>query len=170
MKEYEKLNRKAPFSGVIADVDPDLFLGEWVPKSFALVTLINDQEWVVDCYVEEADLRRLDMGNWGRFIPDAPGLRGFGLSVISIDRDATRLLTEGALSSIAGGEILVRQQNNKLIPERAIYRVRLKVDGNPSKLSTGYIRGRVVIFAWPKSILGDAITNGLAVFVREAGF
>jgi putative peptide zinc metalloprotease protein len=170
MKEYEKLNRKAPFSGVIADVDPDLFLGEWVPKSFPLVTLINDKDWVVDCYVEEADLRRLDMGNWGRFIPDAPGLRGFGLSVISIDRDATRLLTEGALSSIAGGEILVRQQNNKLIPERAIYRVRLKVDGNPSKLSTGYIRGRVVIFAWPKSILGDAITNGLAVFVREAGF
>ena len=170
MKEYEKLNRKAPFSGVIADVDPDLFLGEWVPKSFALVTLINDKEWVVDCYVEEADLRRLDMGNWGRFIPDAPGLGGLGLSVISIDRDATRLLTEGALSSIAGGEILVRQQNNKLIPERAIYRVRLKVDGNPSKLSTGYIRGRVVIFAWPKSILGDAITNGLAVFVREAGF
>ena len=170
MKEYEKLNRKAPFSGVIADVDPDLFLGEWVPKSFPLVTLINDKDWVVDCYVEEADLRRLDMGNWGRFIPDAPGLGGLGLSVISIDRDATRLLTEGALSSIAGGEILVRQQNNKLIPERAIYRVRLKVDGNPSKLSTGYIRGRVVIFAWPKSILGDAITNGLAVFVREAGF
>jgi putative peptide zinc metalloprotease protein len=169
-KEYEKLNRKAPFSGVIADVDPDLFLGEWVPKSFPLVTLIDDKEWIVDCYVEEADLRRLDMGNWGRFIPDAPGLRGFGLRVISIDRDATRLLTEGALSSIAGGEILVRQQNNKLIPERSIYRVRLKVDGNPSKLSTGYIRGRVVIYAWPKSILGDAITNGLAVFVREAGF
>lgn len=170
MKEYEKLNRKAPFSGVIADVDPDLFLGEWVPKSFPLVTLINDKDWVVDCYVEEADLRRLDMGNWGRFIPDAPGLGGLGLSVISIDRDATRLLTEGALSSISGGEILVRQQNNKLVPERSIYRVRLKVDGHPSKLSTGYIRGRVVIFAWPKSILGDAITNTLAVFVREAGF
>ena len=170
MKEYEKLNRKAPFSGVIADVDPDLFLGEWVPKSFPLVTLINEKEWIVDCYVEEADLRRLDMGNWGRFIPDAPGLGGLGLSIISIDRDATRLLTEGALSSIAGGEILVRQQNNKLIPERSIYRVRLKVDGHPSKLSTGYIRGRVVIFAWPKSILGDVITNGLAVFVREAGF
>lgn len=170
MREYEKLNRKAPFSGVIADVDPDLFLGEWVPKSFALVTLINDREWVVDCYVEEADLRRLDLGNWGRFIPDAPGLSGVGLSVISIDRDATRLLTEGALSSISGGEILVRTQNNKLIPERSIYRVRLRVDGHPAKISTGYIRGRVVIYAWPKSILGDAISNSLAVLVREAGF
>ncbi|MBU3581996.1 HlyD family efflux transporter periplasmic adaptor subunit [Polynucleobacter sp. AP-Capit-er-40B-B4] len=170
LKEYEKLNRRAPFSGVIADIDPDLFLGEWVPKSFSLVTLITEKDWIVDCYVEEDDLRRLDTGNWGRFIPDAPGVRGVGLSIISIDKDATRVLAEGSLSSLAGGEILVRQQNNKLIPERAIYRVRLKVDGHPDKLSTGYIRGRVVILAWPKSILGDAIRNGLAVFIREAGF
>lgn len=169
-KEYEKLNRKAPFSGVIADSDPDLFLGEWVPKSFSLVTLISEKDWIVDCYVEEDDLRRLDTGNWGRFIPDAPGVKGVGLSIISIDKDATRVLAEGSLSSVAGGEILVRPQNNKLIPERAIYRVRLKVDGYPSKISTGYIRGRVVIFAWPKSILGDAIRGGLAVFIREAGF
>ena len=169
-KEYDKLNRKAPFSGVIADVDPDLFLGEWVPKSFSLVTLITEKDWIVECYVEEDDLRRLDTGNWGRFIPDAPGVRGVGLSVISIDKDATRVLAEGSLASLAGGEILVRPQNNKLIPERAIYRVRLKVDGHPDKLSTGYIRGRVVMLAWPKSILGDAIRNGLAVFIREAGF
>jgi putative peptide zinc metalloprotease protein len=170
LREYERLNRRAPFAGLIADVDPDLFLGEWVPKSFSLVTLITDKDWIVDCYVDEDDLRRLDTGNWGRFIPDAPGLRGVGLTVISIEKDATRVLTEGSLSSVAGGEILVRPQNNKLIPERAIYRVRLKVDGHPSKISTGYIRGRVVIFAWPKSILGDVIRNGLAVFIREAGF
>jgi putative peptide zinc metalloprotease protein len=170
MEEYERLNKKAPFAGIIADVEPDLFLGEWVPKSFSLVTLIDGKDWIVDCYVEEADLKRLDLGNWGRFIPDGPGLGSTGLSVIAIDRDATRILSEGALSSFAGGEILVRHQNNKLIPERAIYRVRLKVDGDPSKLSTGYIRGRVVIFAWPKSILGDAMRNGLAVLIREAGF
>ena len=170
MKEYGRLNRKAPFSGVIADVDPDLFLGEWVSKSSPLVTLIDGNNWVVDCYVEEADLRRLDLGNWGRFIPDAPGVGGVGLSVISIDKDATRILTEGTLSSVAGGEVLVRPQNNKLVPEHSIYRVRLKVDGHPDKLSTGYIRGRVVILAWPKSTLGDIIRGGLATFVREAGF
>lgn len=170
MEEHERLNKKAPFSGVIADVDPDLFLGEWVPKSFALVTLIDGKDWVVDCYVEESDLKRLDLGNWGRFIPDAPGVLGVGLSVISIDKDATRVITEGALTSVAGGEILVRPQKDKLIPERALYRVRLKVDGNPSKISTGYIRGRVVIFGWPKSIMGDVIRGGLALFIREAGF
>lgn len=170
INEYERLNRKAPFSGVIVDVDPDLFLGEWVSKSSAVVTLIDGENWIVDCFVDEADLRRLDIGNWGRFIPDAPGVHSVGLSVVSIDKDSTRALTEGVLSSLAGGEILVRQQANKLVPEHSIYRVRLKVDGHPSRLSTGYIRGRVVILAWPKSILGDLIRGGLATFVREAGF
>jgi putative peptide zinc metalloprotease protein len=30
--EYDKLNRKVAFAGTVIDVDPDLFLGEWVSK------------------------------------------------------------------------------------------------------------------------------------------
>ena len=169
-KEQERLNPRAVFSGVIADVEPDLFVGEWVSKGLPLVTLIDDQRWVVDCYVEEADLKRLGRGNWGRFIPDGPGLTGVGLSVLSIDKDATRILTEGALSSLAGGELMVRPQEKKLIPERAVYRVRLRVDGWMPGASEGYLRGRVVIAAWPKSVLGDFVRGALATLVREAGF
>lgn len=169
-REDERLHPDAPFAGVITDVEPDLFVGEWVPKTFYLVTLIDDKNWVVDCYVDEADLKRLDIGNWGRFFPDGPGLGSIGLDVIRIDRDATRVLTEGSLASTAGGEVLVRPKDNKLYPEHSIYRVRLKVDGHPGKISTGYLRGRLVIFAWPKSILGDFIRGALATLVREAGF
>lgn len=167
--EQKNLAQKSLFAGVIIDVDPDLFLGEWVSKSSALVTLINDKDWVVDCYVEEADLQRIEKGNWGRFVADAPGVGAVNLTVIDIDRDATRVLTEGVLTSAGGGEILVRPQQNKLIPERAVYRVRLKVDSE-EKLSTGYIRGRVAIYGWPKSILGEFIRLGLATLVRETGF
>jgi putative peptide zinc metalloprotease protein len=168
--EKYRLNAIAPFSGSIVDVDPDLFVGEWVPKGMQLVTLIDDAHWVVDCYIEEADLNRIDVGNWGKFIPESPGLTALGLSVISIDRDASKTLIDGALASTAGGQILVRQQGNRVIPERAIYRVRLRVDGHPNKLSTGYLRGSVTIFGWPKSVLGDVLRGGLATFVREAGF
>jgi putative peptide zinc metalloprotease protein len=170
MAEYEKLNRKAPFAGTVIDVDPDLFLGEWVSKSSALVAIVDGNNWVVDCYVAEDDLRRIDKGNWARFVAEAPGVGAVGLTVVSIDRDATRVLAEGALASVYGGEVLVREQNNKLIPERAVYRVRLKVDGTTAKLSTGYIRGRVVILAWPKSMLGDFVRGGLSTLVREFGF
>lgn len=169
LDEQKNLAQKALFAGVIVDADPDLFLGEWVAKSSALVTLINDKDWVVDCYVEEADLQRIEKGNWGRFVADAPGVGAVNLTVVDIDKDATRVMTEGVLTSAAGGEILVRPQQNKLIPERAIYRVRLKVDGT-EKLSTGYIRGRVAIYGWPKSILGEFIRLGLATAWRETGF
>ena len=169
-REYERLMPKAPFAGVIADVEPDLFVGEWMPKGTTLVTLIDPDQWVVDCYVDEADLKRLDKGNWGRFIPDGHGLLGVGLSVLSIDRDATRVLTEGALSSVAGGEVMVRSHDKKMIPEHAVYRVRLKVDGWLPGGTEGYLRGRVVMLAWPKSVMGDFVRGALATLVREAGF
>jgi putative peptide zinc metalloprotease protein len=169
-KEFDRLHPQANFDGVITDVDPDLFLGEWVPKAFQLLTVIDDKNWIVDCYIDEADLKRLDRGNWGRFIPDGQGLQSVGLKVIRIDYDATHVLKEGALASVSGGEIIVRSKDNKLIPERSVYRVRLKVDGHPDQISTGYLRGRVVIFAWPKSFLGDFIRSTLATIMREAGF
>ena len=168
--ERGRLSSIAPFSGSIVDAEPDLFVGEWVPTGMKLVTLIDDQHWVVDCYIDESDLQRIDLGNWGRFVPEAPGLGSVGLTVLSIDRDASKTLIDGSLGSNAGGQVLVRQQGNKVTPERAIYHVRLRVYGDPGMISTGYLRGAVTIFAWPKSILGDVLRGGLATFVREAGF
>lgn len=170
LKEKARLNQVATFDGVVVDSDPDLFVGEWIPKATPLVTLIDERHWVVDCYVEESDLKRLDKGNWGRFIPDGQGLKTVGLSIISIEKDATHVLRDGALANLSHGEIMVREQNKKLIPEHAIYRVRLKVDGNPGKIATGNLRGRVTILAWPKSLFGDAIRGFLATVVRELGF
>ncbi len=168
--EKGRLNPLAPFTGVIADVEPDLFNGEWVPKGMELVRLIDDHNWIVDTYIEESDLRRLDDGNWGWFVPEAAGLPDSWLSVVSIDRDASRTLGDAALSSTTGGQVLARVQNNKFYPEHAVYRVRLKANFLGEKISTGHLRGRVVILAWPKSIAGDLIRGALTTFVREAGF
>ncbi|MBT8588460.1 HlyD family efflux transporter periplasmic adaptor subunit [Polynucleobacter paneuropaeus] len=168
--ERERLHPIAPFDGLIVDVEPDLFVGEWIPKGMALIRVIDDKNWVVDSYIEEADLHRLDNGNWGWFIPEAPGLPDVWLSIISIDRDASRILPDGPLGSTAGGQILVRPQNNKMYPERAVYRVRLRASSTDKIISTGHLRGRVVILAWPKSILGDLIRGSIATIMRESGF
>ena len=169
-KEKERLNPLAPFKGVVVDVEPDLFVGEWLPKNAQLMTLIDDSAWIVEAYVEEADLKRLDVGNWGRFIPEGRGLNGVNLRILSIDTDASRVLTEGVLASTAGGEILVRQQDKKIVPERAIYRVKLQVLGHPELISTGYLRGRVTLLAWPKSILGDFLKGVFTTLMREVTF
>lgn len=169
-KERDRLKPMAPFTGEIVDISPDLFLNEWLPKNTLVVSMIDPSSWVVDTYISEADLKRIDIQHIGWFQPEAPGISNYKLTVISIDRDATEVLTEGMLGSISGGNILVRTQNNKVIPENAIYHVRLKVDHLSEKLSTGYLRGHVVILAWPKSMIGETIKKTFANLIREASF
>ena len=169
-KERDRLRPIAPFTGEIVDVEPDLFLNEWLPKNTTALSMIDPKHWVVDCYITEADLKRIDLKNLGWFKPDAPGVANYRLTVISIDRDASKVVSDRSLASTHGGEVLVRMQNNVPIPENAIYHVRLRVDHLHEKISTGYLRGRVVILAWPKSMMGDVIKNTLANLIREASF
>ena len=169
-KERDRLKPLAPFTGEIVDVDPDLFLNEWLSKNATVLSMIDPKHWVIDCYITEADLKRIDLKNIGWFKPEAPGVPNYRLTVISIDRDASKIVSDGSLTSTHGGEVLVRMQNNKPIPENAIYHVRLSVDHLHEKISTGYLRGHVVILAWPKSLMGDVIKNTLANLIREASF
>jgi len=158
------------FDGVVTDVEPDLFVGEWIPKGMSLARVIDDHQWIVDTYVDELDLRRMDLGYWGWFVPEAAGLPDVRLQVVSIDRNAISVLPDAALATTAGGQVTVRVQGNKLYPERTLYRVRLKAVSLHEKLSTGHLRGRVVILGWPKSLMGDLVGHALATLIREAGF
>lgn len=92
------------------------------------------------------------------------------LQVVSIDRNAISVLPDAALATTSGGQVTVRVQGNKLYPERTLYRVRLKAISLHEKLSTGHLRGRVVILGWPKSLMGDLVGHALATLIREAGF
>ena len=160
----------APFNGEILDIQPDVQVGDWVPKGFKLTTLANTHDWIVDTYIEESDLSRIQTGSRGRFIAETPGLGAMMLQVISIDQDASRTLPDAALAASSGGQILVRQQNNMLIPERSIFRVRLHVTSETGKIATGYLRGAVVIYGWPQSIIGNFLRSGFGTLIRELGF
>lgn len=160
----------APFNGEILDVRPDVHVDDWVPKGFRIATFANTHEWIVDTYVEESDLSRIGLGHRGRFIAETPGLGTVSLEVISIDQDASRTLPDPSLAASSGGQILVRQQNDLLIPERSIFRVRLRVVSGTEKMATGYLRGSVVIYGWPQSIIGNFLRSGFGTLIREAGF
>ena len=170
LAEQQRLAPAAPFAGQVMDVVPDIHVGDWVPKGQRLATFANPSTWIVDTYVEESDLPRLEVGNWARFIPESPALPALNLKVIEIDWDASRTLLDPALGAMAGGQILVRQKNQSLIPERSVFRVRLAVQGNPGQVSTGHLRGAVAILGWPRSILGEFLRGTLTTLVREMGF
>lgn len=168
--EGMRLHPVAPFQGVIADVEPNLLVGQWVPKGMSLVRLMDDQRWIVDTYVDEFDLRRLEVGHWAWFVPEAAGLPDIRLRVMSIEKDAIQTLSDPALATTAGGQIMVRVSGNKLYPEHALYRVRLEAVSLHEQISTGHLRGRVAILGWPKSVMGDLARHALATVLREAGF
>jgi len=89
--------------------------------------------------------------------------------VVRIDRDATRALPDAMLAVGHGGEVLVRERNNQLIPERAVYRVVLAVE-EAAPAQAHVLRGSVVIYGRPKSLAGDFLRSGAALAIREAGW
>lgn len=170
ISERSRLRPVANFSGRVVDIDPDLYAGAWLARNTHVLTVINDDDWIVDTYVTDAELSRIDIGNWARFVPQGVGLSAAWGRVADIDTDTTRVMTDGPLTSFAGGEVLVRQQNNRVVPERAVYRVRIKLDRKPGMETAGVLRGRVTILGYPKSIAGDVVRGSIATLVREAGF
>jgi putative peptide zinc metalloprotease protein len=57
-----RLSLRAPFDGVLHDLDHQLAAGVWVKSLQPLGMLVNPARWVVDAYVAEADLGRLAVG------------------------------------------------------------------------------------------------------------
>jgi putative peptide zinc metalloprotease protein len=170
LAQSQRLVPVAPFAGQVMDVMPDIHVGDWVPKGERLATFADPSSWVVDTYVQESDLERLSVGNWARFVPDAPGLPAMNLKVVEVDEDASRTLLDPELGAQAGGDVLVRQSGQSLIPERSVFRVRLQVHGDPGMVSTGHIRGSVAILGWPRSLFGEFLRGMFTTVVREMGF
>jgi putative peptide zinc metalloprotease protein len=75
------------------------------------------------------------------------------------------------LAAQHGGQIVARERNGRLIPQQAVYRVMLQVEGNQPGVSAGHaLRGRVVINGEGKSLLGDYLRTAATVVLREAGW
>ena len=144
-------------------------MGESVGRQQQLGVLIDPKAWGVETYLGDAEVERIAVGDSGRFVPETPGLPTRSLKVVRIDRDATRALPDAMLAVGHGGEILVRERNGQLIPERAVYRVVLAVqdaDAPPGRV----LRGSVTIHGEPKSLAGDFIRSAAALLIRESGW
>lgn len=166
-RERQRFEMRAPFAGVLADLGPELHAGVWVNRQERLGVLVDPAHWQVETYLDETEVQRVKTGDTGRFYAEASGERSFRLKVIRIDPDATRLLPDPILSVQHGGQIITRERNGQLIPEKAIYRVVLDVEGRPNSFRAQ--RGQVVIDGKARALLGDYLRSGLSVLIRESG-
>lgn len=159
---------RAPFNGVAVDLTPDLHEGRWVSKAEPLLAVRSRGRPRFEVYVDEDAVHRITIGARGRFFPDDIDVRPIPVTVEDVDRTALSELYLPYAASVYGGQVPVRQAENRLIPERAIFRVRLapieKVTSPVTEL-----RGVAHIYTAPVSLL-DGVWRAVAVvFLRESG-
>lgn len=170
-QRIEKLTIKADFDGIVRVVESDLKVNDWVSERQELINLINPEKSEIFAFVEQRDLERIAKGDTAVFIDNSGRLDTIQIRVINIDKDSTRILEEAVLGSVHGGDILVRQLDNQLIPERSIYRVIFEISSE-QVLTTELpkLLGRVVIFGEERAWINDYLKSAMAVLHKELGF
>ena len=171
--EAHRYRLSASGNGVLRDVDPDIRAGEWFARNELLGRVVAPEKYEVLAYVEEADIKRINVGDSAFFVQSSGVGSTLNLTVRSIDQDASRLLSEPALSTLAGGNIQVRTMQGALHPERPIYRVVLDVAQSlpeGGEILQHRWRGKVSIRGSWEAPAAQFVKTAASVFWREAGF
>lgn len=165
----DRLELRTPFAGKIGDAELGLGISQWVKGGEKLGVVYAPGRMVVETYLQEEDIRRVRLGQSGRFVSDG-GEGSLDLEVIAVDRDATRSLPDGLLTTVAGGHVAVRIQDGKRVPDQAIYRVLLAVRSDPETLANRKWRGHVAIDGAWAPLAAPFVNRAVGVLLREAGF
>ena len=170
--DLARYSLEAPFAGRLRDIDPDLRPGQWVAPRERLAVLVGDGRIVVETYLDEEVVRRVEAGAPGIFFSESLAGPVLSVRVVQIDADATRVLPSGVLSAQAGGHVLTRQNKDKgeLVPELGVYRVLLEVETPIGELAGQTWRGRLSIRGAPESLAGRYARQAWAILTRESGF
>ena len=169
--ERQQFLPQAPYAGRFFWADPDLSVGQWVGRREALGVLVaQGTAWRAETWLDEDQVARVRVGQTAVFWPDSATGRMLQLQVAAVDQDAARTLPRHELASVLGGHVVTREKNGQLVPERAVYRVSLDVQGMPEDMQALSWRGRIVIHADSASPAARYLRQALAVLVRESGF
>ncbi|MFP8776925.1 HlyD family efflux transporter periplasmic adaptor subunit [Hydrogenophaga sp. RWCD_12] len=172
--ERGRLTLRAPFDGVLRDVDHGLAPGVWVKPREPLAVLVDHGQWVIDAYIAEADMARLKVGQNVRAGLMANALSWSDGRVESIDVSRTLVLPTTMLDANNGGPIPTVSEATKEGQERtqvvrdALYRVRIVLD---KPLPTHQVSTvRVAIEGKSESIAAGFFRRVASIFIRESGF
>ena len=166
-EEGERLRVVAEFDGIWLDVDPVLASGSWLGTKNQVGILVDPGHWVVDAYVEQRQIDRIQVGAQARFRPDR---RWFAVDAKVIEVDSTRSnrISSAMLDARHGGPIATQAGERQAAPVETLYRVRLALaEPLPDLRET---RGRVTIQGTRLSLAWEGLKRVAALLVRESGF
>lgn len=169
LAEANRLVLRAPFAGVLTDVDPELARGVWVTSRQPLAALVDPTQWLAEVFVSQHDRARLHEGDAVRFYPEgratAAPLVG---RVLAIDSTRTAVLPHPLLSTRHGGQVPVLADTVGLMPRDALYRVRIQLSDQAPRLQV--LRGQAVIEGQARSWASEWLEPARVLVMRELSF
>ncbi len=165
--ELSRMDLVAPFTGVLQDIDESLSVGTWVHPKQAMAVLINPQTWAADVLVEEAEIKRVQLGDKAKITIESGNYHVFSGQVHAIDTTKINTLPHSMLDVQHGGEIATLP-NNKSNPVQGFYKVRIMFDQQPDlqKMTLANVSISTQAKAWLPSVFN----RFAALFIRESGF
>ncbi|EJN26448.1 membrane-fusion protein [Pseudomonas sp. GM79] len=167
--QRERLLLRAPHTGKVRDLLPQLTVGRWLSTKDPLARVVEDGARLRG-YLAEAELWRVAPGASGRFIADDPMHPAIAVQLSEIDTNGAAYVDQEALTSDHHGPIAVRRdQHQRAEPVQAQYGARLSIlENTPTPVQP--LRGIVVLQGSGESLLGVAWRRMAALGVRESGF
>lgn len=168
-KEIEQLKIRAPISGVVAELPPEIHEGRWLGRNDEIGVIVSSKGYVARGYLHQSDLGRLDIGTRGTFSFEHPLRWAVAVEVDRIAYSGTQSIDIAELASVYGGLIAAQETKERsLTPKEAHFLVTLATKDRA--LSIDHVmRGVVHLSGKPESILAAAWRQTLKVLVRESG-
>ena len=163
-RTLSRLEVRAPFDGIVSDVDAELHAGLWINPKTPLALVRAPARARVRGLVGEADLLRVEEGATATFVPENPDLPRVDLKVAKVGEVAVERLDTPYLALSHGGDIATEEKEPR--PLDAHYAVTLAAS-HPAPAKA--LRGTTLIEGEARSFLSRAKRHVLKVFVRELG-
>ena len=170
-EEKRRLTLVSPIAGTVTEAPEDLHPGQWISGTAPLLKVMDVRSPVIEGYVPESDLGRIDLGAKATFFPDDPDIAPLRCRLIRVDSVAAKVLSRPSLATVHGGTIATRPlDDGSLAPEGAHFRVILDPEADISELPERSIRGLALISGRAQSLAERTWTTVMSVLIRESGF
>ena len=170
--EYDRMRIVAPFSGQIAQINTELRVGTSLPEEFELAVVVDWDEVLIETYVREKDVSRIQKSDVVWFFPEDPALSGIRAVVDAIFLSSEKTLDNPYVASQFGGShAAFTNQEGNVVAVEAIYKVTLvPQDVLPDNWPARVVRGRIVLRATARSPAQWLWLMVHSIFIREGNF
>ena len=129
-EEFNSYRFIAPFDGYVSDLIENFNTNDFIYRNQKLFTFSNRSHWIVETYIDEYNINRINNGNHGVFYSSDITKPSISLKVTNIDQTPINQIQEKYLLSIYGGSIPARTIDNSEVLEKKFYKVTLNIDTN----------------------------------------